>query len=270
MGSNISLHPSIGLSGHAEWTPGAALCVVAEKHGFVVLDDFVGHPLIEVMARQARRIARECNDDYPQDVHRFGYIHRGVENDTTSAIRGIYHPKFRSPCFADFFSCPAMLEFTHEWTGLRPGQLAFGSCPLIFCSGNSVPARRRLSESWVAGGGGWHRDGRWWGGDDSQMMFNHQSDEPPRDYSLEAEKVPPTAAAMCPSHWACKRVSRPSRRSHPPSPSLSRVCSVCRRAGRSGPPRRAHASLSTTVPCVQGRSRARPSSWRSSTTSVTS
>lgn len=33
-----------------------------------------------------------------------------------------------------------------------------------------------------------HRDGRWWGGDDSQMMFNHQADEPPKDYSVEAER----------------------------------------------------------------------------------
>ena len=159
-----------------------------EKNGFVILDDFVGHPLMQVMEEHARRIANECNAPYPQDVHKYGYIHRGVAGDSTSAIRGIYHPKFRAPCFSEFFSSPAFLEFTKSWTGLEPEQFAFGSVPLIFCSGNSDAAREKLRESWTPGGGGWHRDGRWWGGDDSQMMFNHQADEPPKDYSLEAER----------------------------------------------------------------------------------
>ncbi len=127
-----------------------------EKNGYVILDDFVGHPLIKVMEENARRIANECNAPYPQDVHKYGYIHRGVADDSTSAIRGIYHPKFRAPCFAEFFSSPAFLDFTKSWTGLEPEQCAFGSVPLIFCSGNSEAARERLRESWVPGGGGWY------------------------------------------------------------------------------------------------------------------
>jgi hypothetical protein len=160
-----------------------------EKFGFVILDDFVDHPLIPVMREHAARIARECNADFPQAVHTAGYIHRGVENDTTSAIRGLYHPAFRSPCFAEFMSCPEMLDFVKSFTGLEKEQLEFGSAPLIFCSGNSEPAQQKLQEQWTPGGGGWHRDGRWWGGDDSQMMFNHQKDEAPYDYSLQAEEI---------------------------------------------------------------------------------
>jgi hypothetical protein len=126
-----------------------------EKNGFVILDDFVGHPVIKTMEENARRIANECNATYPQDVHKYGYIHRGVTGDSTSAIRGIYHPKFRAPCFAEFFSSPAFLEFTKSWTGLEPEQCAFGSVPLIFCSGNSEAAREKLREHWAPGGGGW-------------------------------------------------------------------------------------------------------------------
>ena len=106
--------------------------------------------------------------------------------------------------FAEFFSSPEMLEFVHSWTGLRKEQLAF-SVPLIFC--NSV---KNDDYQWTPGGGGWQcaspprlappgrfthspafarsRDGRWWGGDDTQMMFNHQAEEPPKDYSIEAER----------------------------------------------------------------------------------
>jgi hypothetical protein len=159
-----------------------------QMYGFVILDDFADHPLIPVMREAARRIANECNAPYPQAVHQKGYIHRGVEDNSTGAIRGLYHPAFNAPCFAEFMASPGMLDFVRSWTGLEKEQLEFSSAPLIFCSGNSPAALDKLREEWTPGGGGWHRDGRWWGGDDRQMMFNHQKDEVPFDYSLSAEK----------------------------------------------------------------------------------
>lgn len=123
------------------------------------------------MREDAMRIARECNAPYPQPVHTAGYIHRGVEDDSTGAIRGLYHPAFRAPCFAEFMSSPEVLDFVRAWSGLEKEDLGFSSAPLIFCSGNSGSALVKLQEKWTPGGGGWHRDGRWWGGEDRQMMF---------------------------------------------------------------------------------------------------
>ena len=111
-----------------------------------------------------------CSPRTRSQVHDKGYIHRGVNGDSTSAIRGLYHPAFNAPCFAEFMSSPAMLDFVRWWTGLEKEHLVFASAPLIFCSGNSPAALDSLRENWAPGGGGWHRDGRWWGGDDRQMM----------------------------------------------------------------------------------------------------
>lgn len=92
------------------------------------------------MREDAMRIARECNAPYPQPVHTAGYIHRGVEDDSTGAIRGLYHPAFRAPCFAEFMSSPEVLDFVRAWSGLEKEDLGFSSAPLIFCSGNSGSA----------------------------------------------------------------------------------------------------------------------------------
>lgn len=89
------------------------------------------------MRDAARRVVAECNAPFPQAVHTAGYIHRGVEDGSSGAIRGLYHPAFCAPCFAEFMAGPEMLEFVRSWTGLEPEQLGF-SVPLIFCSGNTL------------------------------------------------------------------------------------------------------------------------------------
>ena len=116
---------------------------------------------------------------------------------STGAIRGLWHPAFEAPSFAEFFSSAEMLQFVKSWTGLEKEQLKVGlffcmvrvcfsslffmfsclfsfmdhvcsdvrsfsrswqfSVPLIFCNPN-----RDADSEWNPGGGGWHRDGRWW------------------------------------------------------------------------------------------------------------
>jgi hypothetical protein len=110
-----------------------------------------------------------------------------------------YHPAFKAPSFAEFYSSEEVLAFTKSWTGLEKEQLHFYP-PHIFCN----PNRHIQDRPWTPGGGGWvslirqqlilaqrtcsltlcgcgilalltnpqHRDGRWWGGDDMNMMFN--------------------------------------------------------------------------------------------------
>ena len=120
------------------------------------------------MREDAMRIARECNAPYPQPVHTAGYIHRGVEDDSTGAIRGLYHPAFRAPCFAEFMSSPEVLDFVRAWSGLEKEDLGFSSAPLIFCSGNSGSAlvscrrngRRAVAAGIATGAGGAARTGR--------------------------------------------------------------------------------------------------------------
>ena len=112
-------------------------------------DDFVGSPFLEPLREAARRVVDACNAPYPTKVHTSGYIHRGVEDGSTGAIRGLFHPDFEAPVFAEFYSSPEMLEFVESWTGLTEDQLAF-SVPLIFC--NSV---KNDDYQWTPGGGGW-------------------------------------------------------------------------------------------------------------------
>ena len=119
-----------------------------EKFGFVILDDFVDSPYIARMREDARRIVDEANSPYPHPVHTAGYIHRGVADGSSSAIRGVYHPAFRSPSFAEFFSSEEVLAFTKSWTGLEKEQLRFYP-PHIFCSPN-----RDVEREWTPGGGG--------------------------------------------------------------------------------------------------------------------
>ena len=109
----------------------------------------MGSPFLEPLREAARRVVDACNAPYPTKVHTSGYIHRGVEDGSTGAIRGLFHPDFDAPVFAEFYSSPEMMEFVHSWTGLTEDQLAFG-VPLIFC--NSV---KNDDYQWTPGGGGW-------------------------------------------------------------------------------------------------------------------
>ena len=116
---------------------------------FVIMDDFVDHPLLARMREDARRIVDLANAPYPNDVHTKGYVHRGVADGSASAVRGIYHPSFEAPSFAEFYSSKEVLEFTKSWTGLEKEQLHFYP-PHIFCN----PNRHIEEHNWTPGGGG--------------------------------------------------------------------------------------------------------------------
>ena len=115
---------------------------------FVIMDDFVDHPLIPSMREDARRIVDLANASYPNDVHTKGYVHRGVTDGSASAVRGLYHPSFEAPSFAEFYSSEEVLQFTKSWTGLEKEQLHFYP-PHIFCNPN-----RHIDHKWTPGGGG--------------------------------------------------------------------------------------------------------------------
>jgi hypothetical protein len=165
------------------------------RQGFVILDDFVGHPLVDAMRAAARRVVADCNAGR--------VCCRGAsaaEGSATAVVRGLYHPAFAAPEFAAFFCSPEFLTFTTAWTGLQPEELELGAAPFLFCGGTTAAQRTRTAEEWTAGGGGtWHRDtpdefrrplGTGSGRDSSgRAALFENAIPPPPEYSLAAERA---------------------------------------------------------------------------------
>ena len=69
-----------------------------EEHGFVIITDFVGNPMIPILREAGRRVTESCSPDhgYSKIDCSKGYVHR-TERDEPWAIRGLAHPAFGSP-----------------------------------------------------------------------------------------------------------------------------------------------------------------------------
>ena len=150
-----------------------------EEHGFVIITDFVGNPSIPVLREAGRRVTEACapENGYGKIDCSKGYVHRAKE-DEPWAIRGIIHPAFGEPSFAEFLGSPEFLSFVHSWChGLRPEEMVM-SAMLLWCN----PRRNEHALSW-------HRDVTWWGTGKPYFAQREVRGEGPEAYSEEIERT---------------------------------------------------------------------------------
>ena len=149
------------------------------EHGFVIITDFVGSPWIPILREAGRRVTEACapQHGYSKIDCSKGYVHRAKEEEPW-AIRGLIHPAFKEPSFAEFHGSPEFLSFVDSWcNGLGPEDMAMGAM-LLWCN-------PRLHEN----GPGWHRDATWWGTGKSYFSQRDDRGEDPEDYSEKTEKL---------------------------------------------------------------------------------
>lgn len=150
-----------------------------EEHGFVIITDFVDNPYIPILREAGRRITQACAPEYGYrkiDSSK-GYVHR-AKDDEPWAIRGLIHPAFGEPCFAEFHGSPEFLSFVHSWChGLQPEEMTFSGM-LLWCN----PRRNEHALSW-------HRDVTWWGTGKPYFAQREVRGEGPEAYSEETERI---------------------------------------------------------------------------------
>jgi hypothetical protein len=150
-----------------------------EEHGFVIITDFVGSPFLPVLREAGRRITEACAPEhgYSKIDCSKGYVHRAKE-DEPWAIRGLIHPAFGEPSFAEFLGSPDLLSFVHSWChGLGPEEMAMSGM-LLWCN----PRRNEHALSW-------HRDVTWWGTGKPYFAQREIRGEGPEAYSEEIERI---------------------------------------------------------------------------------
>ncbi len=149
-----------------------------KEHGFVIIADFVGNPFIPVLREAGRRVTEACSPEngYGKIDCSKGYVHRAKE-DEPWAIRGIIHPAFKEPVFAEFLGSPDFMSFVDSWCGgLQPEDLVMIAI-LLWCN----PRRNENKLSW-------HRDVKWWGTGE-RSLAQQEARDGPEAYSEEVEKV---------------------------------------------------------------------------------
>jgi hypothetical protein len=148
-----------------------------EEHSYVIINDFVGSPWIETLREAGRRVTDACQADRGYDALDLskGYVHR-TKDDEPWAIRGIVHPAFKEPCYADFHGSDEFLGFVDSWCvgGFKPEDATF-STMLLWCN-------PRQNEYKL----GWHRDTSWWGG--ARRVHQEGRVKDVEAYSEEAER----------------------------------------------------------------------------------
>jgi hypothetical protein len=150
-----------------------------DEHGFVIITDFVGNPFIPILREAGRRITEACAPEhgYSKIDCSKGYVHRATE-DEPWAIRGLIHPAFGEPSFAEFLGSPEFLSFVRSWChGLRPEEMVMTGM-LLWCN----PRRNEHAL-------GWHRDVTWWGTGKPYFAQREVRGEGPEAYSEEIERV---------------------------------------------------------------------------------
>jgi len=144
-----------------------------DEHGFVIINDFVNSSWIPVLREAGRRVVRACDPDRGYSVIDCsrGYVHR-ARADEPWAIRGLVHPAFGEPVFAEFHGSDEFLGFVDSWCGegLKPEDMVYNAMFLL-CN----PSRHEYRMSW-------HRDCSWWGTGASS------DNEDPANYSESAER----------------------------------------------------------------------------------
>lgn len=149
------------------------------EHGFVIINDFVNNPWIPILREAGRRITQACAPEhvYSQIDCSKGYVHR-TGQDQPWAIRGLIHPAFQEPSFAEFHGSSDFLDFVSSWCdGLQPEDMVLGGL-LLWC--NPQTHENKL---------GWHRDTTWWGTGKRYFAQEENRGEGPDAYSEETERI---------------------------------------------------------------------------------
>lgn len=150
-----------------------------EEHGFVIINDFVNSPYIPILREAGRRVTEACapENGYRKIDCSKGYVHRAQE-DEPWAIRGIIHPAFGEPSFAEFHGSDECLSFVRSWChGLAPEDMVLSTMLLW-----SNPRRNDHKL-------GWHRDVTWWGTGKPYLAQREVRGDTPEDYSEEVERL---------------------------------------------------------------------------------
>ncbi len=150
-----------------------------KEHGFVIINDFVDNPWIPVLREAGRRITEACAPEhgYSKIDSSKGYVHRAGGNEPW-AIRGLVHPAFGEPSFAEFHGSPEFLNFVASWChGLAPEDMTMGGL-LLWCN----PKHHENGPSW-------HRDVTWWGTGKSYFSQREVRGEGPEAYTEEIERI---------------------------------------------------------------------------------
>ncbi len=147
-----------------------------KEHGFVIISDFVDSPWIPVLREAGRRVTEACSPDHDYskiDCSR-GYVHR-TGHDEPWAIRGLIHPAFGEPSFAEFHGSDEFLSFVESWCGLQPEDMMMGGM-LLWSNSRHEHAL------------GWHRDATWWGTGKAYLSQKEVRGDGPEAYSEEVER----------------------------------------------------------------------------------
>jgi hypothetical protein len=148
-----------------------------KEHGFVIITDFVDSPWIPKLREAGRRVTEACavENGYDKIDTSRGYVHRTATDDPW-AIRGLNHPAFGEPLFAEFLGSDEFFGFCDKWCGgLNREDVVLGNMLLW---SNSRTKENRL---------GWHRDGVWWGDGERKNSQAGRPDDP-EAFSEEVEK----------------------------------------------------------------------------------
>ena len=83
-----------------------------EEHSYVIINVFVGNAWIPKLREAGRRVTEACapKNKYTKIDTSKGYVHRAAE-DEPWAIRGLIHPAFKEPVFAEFHGSDDFLNF---------------------------------------------------------------------------------------------------------------------------------------------------------------
>ena len=148
------------------------------EHGFVIITDFVDNPWIPILREAGRRVTQACAPENSYDVIDCskGYVHRAGENEPW-AIRGLIHPAFKEPVFAEFYGSPDFTGFVKAWCGVEPEDLVMTNM-LLWCN-------PRKNENKL----GWHRDVTWWGTGKGYFSQEEVRGDGPEAYSEEVERI---------------------------------------------------------------------------------
>ncbi len=149
-----------------------------DEHGYLIINDFVESPWIKVLREAGRRVSDACAADcaYEKIDTSKGYVHR-TKNEEPWAIRGLIHPAFGEPCFAEFHGSDEFIGFVDEWCGgITTDELTL--------SGMLLWSNPRKGDHQL----GWHRDVTWWGSGKPYLAQQNSSNESVDDYSEERER----------------------------------------------------------------------------------
>ena len=138
------------------------------ENGFVIVNDLVGSDWIPILRDAGRRVTAACAPENGYgviDCSR-GHVHRTREGEAW-AIRGLIHPVFGEPSFAEFHGSEEFLGFVDAWCtgGLGPDEMVMANM-LLWCN----PRKQENGPSW-------HRDLGWQGAGDGPAAYSEAAEK---------------------------------------------------------------------------------------------